>query len=318
MEIIQASPEGVRLKGAKFIPCDKLSIPRSKPIPRSTPALNEIYNNLPSKEARIPFNQLLKQFTSIKNYNYLIENQSNKIIDSIKFMVDYCMLCKNHWQIYATLDINQIKDHETQFLKNRLIKIIIELKQTTIEAINHPSPKEVFQHYYQTHYPYVGITCDYHFEVDRLEHAIPDIYSKLKTYYSSHPNPRDSDFSIFCPRKHMVQLRKWDNKSSSYRPTIGNFDLIEYAKDILSKHLNAWSKNHKTIEKAICIGVFDANYLYLFKEKFPHIPIVLIEPSLSLFAEVLRYVPLISILGPNTRYVINVDDETFKNDLEKN
>ncbi len=317
VEIIQASPEGVKLKGAKFIPFDKISLPKSKPSPHPTPILIETHNDLTSKEARTPFNHLLKEITSINDYNYLVNNRSNKMIDSIKFIIDHHILSRNHWDVYSTSDINKIKNYETQIFKNKLIKIITELKHITNEAINTNAAKLVFQQYFQTNYPHAGITCDYMFEVDRLEYADPKIHSKLKTYYSSYPQPANDDFLIFCPRKHMVQLRKWDNKSNTYIPTIGNFDLVEYAKDILINHINVWSKSHKVIEKAICIGVFDANYLYLFKEKFPNIPIILIEPSFCLFAEVLRYVPLVSILGPNTRYILNINGKTFSNELEK-
>lgn len=141
-------------------------------------------------------------------------------------------------------------------------------------------------------YEIIGIPCHFRRETLLLGKEFPALAQEVMNVTGS------EDFQIIWQRRNMIQLKV--KKNGVFQAISGFFDLYANAEHCIQTQLK-----DKPFSGIVCKGIADANALVLLRSKMPDVPIFVIEPNVELFAAVLKYVPFISILGPNTYYFQN-------------
>ncbi len=306
VEFIQASEAGARLAGALYKTLEMIEMPQVVGVPVASPGMSLV------SEA-----EALKR---VERASALVVNALDDEADSMSVAEGPALVLRKiinanlatlkrwRWSEFAA-NPSMAARREREKARRLVLGDLAIARAAAEQALKtKPSSASIARMIVATHYPDVEAPCDLEGELAILAENDPDLADVVDRYFERKRSTRGVIplCKLAWQRRHMVQLRVWSEAAKRHVATVGYYDLLKTAQELVCGAFAKWRDAGVTPETVVCAGLFDSNYIWLLRDKWPWLRLVVVEPSIELFAETLRLVPLVTIGGEGTRFIVGV------------
>jgi len=293
-KVIQTSESSVRLAGADFMELNKFLALKPGSLAKTS------YDHTVKS-----FNkEFLREVYSSFNDEIVNEDAESALFHVILKAAEYDSVLHQDNGVLEQRDLSS----QAQFLESKKsshLRVLDTIKRLVEDC---DSEKEYRVELRQL-FPKSEILCDSAFEVQCLTDSNNQLAENVwKCIQNETFSPQ---LELFFQKKLQAQLRvvKEDGTYVAYSSLC----------DILSKPqtlIMSAVREEPAFNSILIIGLMDAQVQLLCRQYFPNVIIITFEPNVSHLANVLRYIPLVSLVGKNSLWLDGSTEELKKSYIE--